>query len=609
MINEGIKPFSAYIDCLKDETVSKKKFDSGMTRTFSAGDLKSLILYRRFFGDFVNSMTKNRFDNGSTIGINPYSSDWHVLAIGLLSKNIWCNAGDYSGFDTAQSSQLIASILPIIESHYVNSTKEERRCREILWRDLTTSVHISKGKIYKWDHGLPSGTYLTSIINSIINRMYHKLAFRTLTKNGSKSFWDFNKSVCLYTHGDDSVFTVIPQFAEIFNEFTLGPIMKVFGMTYTPEDKGVRGTVQRSLEEISFLKRRWRFEPLAGRWVAPMIIEPLLDQLNWTKKIDGITITIDKANTVSRELAMHPEPIFNEKVRLINDLLAEHYGENLECTNYQVNLEKVLNLVSDDYSPSNMNFSTPIKRSDNDLPTLTHGEDIKNVSELTSEIGDLQMADVNPVSNPRDLIDMDDAAVAFNETPMVLDANAFGDSFTNTAPPDIARFLGKPTVMESGTFKNTDGPTTFSSHPWYDPLKANIIAEKIKGIYTVKADLVLTLNVNATPMQQGRYILAFLSTAGSSSTAKSTEWYRMHRPTLVQILQLPHVEVDLSTQTEAVLRVPWVSMYNSYYYNPVGEWNTNPGSFFLYPYEPLTTGSGGSLDAGYYCGAITRKLN
>jgi hypothetical protein len=102
------------------------------------------------------------------------------------------------------------------------------------------------------------------------------------------------------------------------------------------------------------------------------------------------------------------------------------------------------------------------------------------------------------------------------------------------------------------------------------------------------------LVVNADRFQAGRYILAGMPTAGDLETASFARFYKLHRHSKVQVTQLPHVEIDLNSQTEVELYLPWVNHWSGV---PVGEivngsFFGDPWVYFLYPYYPLITTAG-----------------
>lgn len=161
---------------------------------------------------------------------------------------------------------------------------------------------------------------------------------------------------------------------------------------------------------------------------------------------------------------------------------------------------------------------------------------------------------------------------------------------------DIKLYLGKPFPVVTGLLAATDTSATFPERDVFASVFVNpVTKDKLSGVFAWKATTVVTLQVNATRFQAGRYILAFLPNGGATHDVQSAEWNRMKRASKEQVTQLPHVELDLATDTEVILRIPYVSWMHScptpnasFTSSTVG----SPGWFFLYPYYPLIPGSG-----------------
>jgi len=105
----------------------------------------------------------------------------------------------------------------------------------------------------------------------------------------------------------------------------------------------------------------------------------------------------------------------------------------------------------------------------------------------------------------------------------------------------------------------------------------------------------MKLQVNATPFQQGRYILAHIHSGGSMDLS-TTEgfWNRIHRSDKCQITQLPHAELEIGVESEVTLKVPYVN--NNLGYSIPGSLTGHKigdiGKSFLYPYSPIASAAG-----------------
>lgn len=163
----------------------------------------------------------------------------------------------------------------------------------------------------------------------------------------------------------------------------------------------------------------------------------------------------------------------------------------------------------------------------------------------------------------------------------------------------IIDYLKRPTILTSGVFSSTDAGILFT----YDP--ANMIiprAPRTEYLYTIRCGYKITINVNADRFQLGRYIVFWLPNGGATapSTLKTSAYAAAHLANLTTITQLPHVEIDLATQTHATLDIPYSSIY------PMNTWSTTNSTFSfsgglvgIIPYYALDPGSGGSTNCGY----------
>lgn len=160
----------------------------------------------------------------------------------------------------------------------------------------------------------------------------------------------------------------------------------------------------------------------------------------------------------------------------------------------------------------------------------------------------------------------------------------------------IVDFLKRPTLLTSGSIAVTDSGNLWTADP-FAALMASIKSSKLVGVYGIRADVRLILQINAVRFQTGRYILAFVPSGGVVATsAEGLVHLRMHASNLTNITQLPHVEIDVATQTHVELLLPWNSAYPFWVNSssaPIGF-----GTAIFRPYVALSAASGDTT-AGY----------
>lgn len=284
-----------YSDFPKDELRSRKKVESEDIRAIAGCSMTLLVAMRQYFGAFAHWLVCNNVVNGSTIGTDPRSDEWHILATKLLEKNEYVNAGDYKAYDGSLTPSLLWAVLDLINEWYNDGNSETRR---MMWYEIVNSRHIFDGFVFEWLGSMPSGNPLTATINTIGNHILVRKCWNDMDIED-----DFNECVYLVVNGDDNAFSVIPIYADMFNEFTIIPYLDAQGMTYTTETKvQTLSHVRRRITDIEYLKRSFVYNKELNRWMGPLRQTKVLEMPYWTRKDDD-DITKDKVEDCLVELA------------------------------------------------------------------------------------------------------------------------------------------------------------------------------------------------------------------------------------------------------------------------------------------------------------------
>lgn len=320
---QGRRCFHVFVDTLKDETRKKARAESGDTRIISAAPLALTIAMRMYFLEFFTFLAKRNVRVGVGYGVNPYSGTWDILARELKAAGDHTITGDAKGFDMSQSARVIEASMELTNMYY-NDGEVNKLVRRVLTKELSNSIHLYKDIIYQWFGSLPSGAGPTISENSFTNGT---LIIETWVDNhplGIKGLEEFEDNVKFCVCGDDSVVSTNDAGVKIMNYQTIQKTMAKHGIVYTDEDKSEIMPLSKKLSDVNFLKRKFRFEPLVGGYVAPLVLDSILDSLAWTQEGDkGLQITREKIETNLMELSLHSEEDFQKWAPLVVEVARE----------------------------------------------------------------------------------------------------------------------------------------------------------------------------------------------------------------------------------------------------------------------------------------------
>jgi hypothetical protein len=151
--------------------------------------------------------------------------------------------------------------------------------------------------IYEWRGAMPSGHFLTTIGNIIVNNCVLRYAFVDQVlkakyfnngcidwRVGMNLYLDFIECNCfIVCFGDDNLVGLSDALAMYVTERGTSVSMASIGLVYTDENKVGAGEARRTFTQVSFLKRSFRYEPTLGRYVAPLELEVCYEMLYWDK--------------------------------------------------------------------------------------------------------------------------------------------------------------------------------------------------------------------------------------------------------------------------------------------------------------------------------------
>jgi hypothetical protein len=262
----------------------------------------------------------NRIFNGVAVGINVWDREWDHLARWLLANSKRLIDGDFENFDGTLMDQFMWKIFWILDSMYDD---EFHTIRYNLWYQVVYAIRVCRGTVYQCTHSLPSGFVATAEVNSLFVNLVFRCAYLMLAAIHCPeecSMRSYNENVRLVAYGDDNALSISPKVLKWFNMETLVKVMKTFGMVYTAADKSANIVNNKTIEDISFLKRGFKqVDGVFGQttvYLCPADLATRLEMLNWTKQrsFDSNPEESEVVSEVIKEVAMHGKAVYDELV-------------------------------------------------------------------------------------------------------------------------------------------------------------------------------------------------------------------------------------------------------------------------------------------------------
>lgn len=304
-LSRAVCPLILSKDCAKVELLPADKAKAGKVRLFNEVDLAVNLWLRKFFGDFSNKVMLKHEDSPIKMGMNPYTNATNILrSFREIEGNIYST--DFSRFDKQLPAELIYAFCYIVGECVVDSSRfavPKRDVYDAIARTLTYVVHTCNGIIYTVDRGNESGTFVTTLLNSVsvdILTMYSLIRKWKEAIYTMPSLSEIHNSSRRVILGDDRSLKVTPWIGLTY--YDLEQDSKLFCLTCT-ESKTKSG--------IDFCSRMMLWDETNQMAWPALKTSSIYSQVRWYKSLtrEQITSNLDGALF---EAALHPNPsIFN----------------------------------------------------------------------------------------------------------------------------------------------------------------------------------------------------------------------------------------------------------------------------------------------------------
>ncbi|APG76849.1 hypothetical protein 1 [Beihai picorna-like virus 53] len=319
---------------LKDETVKydpETNLPKKEDRLFMSCGMADVFAQKSMFARVAEVMQSLPILTEMAVGINSTTDEWDQIyekVIGISPDMVL--AGDYSKYDVRLSGQIMRAagyvLLSIAES--IGYTPDQLKAMEAMIQECTNNYRIFGGCLISPDGYMPSGIFITLLLNCICNALIHRCAFYwkgvVKAEDYKKLENDFRTWVKMIFMGDDSLGSSLTT---KFSMITVKEFCDAFHMAYTTGDKKLDIIPFISAEDAEFCKRGFYLHPKVGKRVGNLDVRSLIKSLcTYTQSVTTeSTVLSETMDANLRELARHPQETF-EKYREIYSRVAAKAG-------------------------------------------------------------------------------------------------------------------------------------------------------------------------------------------------------------------------------------------------------------------------------------------
>lgn len=323
---EGRRVMPVFCGHEKDEAMKIKKAKAMMNRIFTGAPGDASHITRKYLLMLVRVMQRNKFVFECGPGTNPLSTEWQEIREYICKFGVErLIAGDYRKFDKKMAAMMILAAFDIIRwmCEHAGYSLEELLIVQGIAEDTAFPLVDFNGDLVEFFGSNPSGHALTVIINGLANSLYMRYCYHEL--NVEHEARTFRKHVALITYGDDNAMGVDTE-TSWFNHSTIQATLASVGVGYTMADKEAESVPFIHIDEVSFLKRTWRWDEDVGAYLAPLdesSIGKSLTRVVASKTISAEAQAVEVLKSAHMEYFNYGWEKFHQKDKMIREIMEE----------------------------------------------------------------------------------------------------------------------------------------------------------------------------------------------------------------------------------------------------------------------------------------------
>lgn len=349
----GLEANPVFKCSFKDEPITFEKAKMSKVRIFSGSPVAFSLVVRMYFMCLIRIFVgKDRLNFEMAIGANAHGKDWQDIyerVIKFGKDRVF--AGDYKNFDKQMPPEVIMAAFKIMVNIFKAASWSEEDLQVVYGIAVDTAYPTMDlfGTLIRCFGSNPSGHVLTTIVNSIVNGIYIRLACRRilLYHGMNVDLSRFSDIVSLVTYGDDNCGSVSPEYPMITHA-SIQEALAEAGIIYTTDDKKSLSVGLTNVDNITFLKRRFVYHDDLSRMGAPLLEDSLFKSLTvwtWSKVIcdrEQLASVLESAN---REYFFYGREKFERRHRFFKEM-ALKYGCVEYLPNGLLSYDKILQELS-----------------------------------------------------------------------------------------------------------------------------------------------------------------------------------------------------------------------------------------------------------------------
>ncbi len=271
----GERAFPIFNACYKDEPTPFHKIAANKTRVFLISNVAFTVVCRQLMMGLIRFFTSHRLQCEMAVGLNCHSEEWGELRAYLTQfGDDACDDGDFAGFDQSQGAPWVTAVFDVFTAlaQYAGASPTYLRMLQCLKYDIAFARVNWFGTLVGFAKQNPSGVSVTTQINCVVISISMRCVLFVLLFEAARPLTSFRSVVALATYGDDSGQNIHRRIRDIYNHVQIARVYETLGFTYTMANKDDAIVPFRHADDLSFLKRRWRWDEDVQAWMAPLAL-------------------------------------------------------------------------------------------------------------------------------------------------------------------------------------------------------------------------------------------------------------------------------------------------------------------------------------------------